>query len=720
MMNRRWAFWMGLILMVGFVSSAGLVGVAGVVEAAELRALGEGELPEDVRLGVQRTIYESYFPFKTVENKKAWEVRRAEVRRRVLVSQGLWPLPTRTDLKAKVYGRVDRDDYTVDRVHFESYPGHYVTGSLYRPRGREGKRPVVLCPHGHWAEGRYYSHGLEKTREEIAVGAERFLAGGQTPIHARCVQLARMGCVVFAYDMVGYADSKQIEHRPGVREHMNTMKDWGLHSPQAELRLQSSMGLQTWNSIRALDFVLGLEDVDASKVAITGASGGGTQTLILTAVDDRVTVSFPAVMTSTAMQGGCTCENAVYMRIDAGNVDIAAVTAPRPLGMTGADDWTIELEEKGLPDLKNLYKMLGVPSLVDGKVLGHYGHNYNSVSRGRMYNWLNEHFGLGFAEPVLERDYLPLSADELEVWDKKHPAPSGENTGEAHEKKLVKWMTKDSEKQLARLWPKGKQGRSEFEKVVGGGWDIILRRDASEVGTVEFELKNKREYGSYTHMSALLSVGDHGEQVPAGFLHPTERWNQEVVIWLTGKGKEGILTAEGDPRQEVERLLELGYSVMSLDLFGQGEFLAGGGVLKSVPMKVTRNAKKPTPWQTAACYTYGYNDPTFVRRVHDVLTGISFVKNDHHGTEKIHLVGTEGAGAIVLAARTRAGDWVQKTAVNLEGFRFGNVNKLDSVDLVPGAVKYGDVEGLIGLNGKYEMRVDGKGGAKGAVQWIVK
>src|ERR1051325_815746 len=100
------------------------------------------------------------------------------------------------------------------------------------------------------------------------------------------------------------------------------------------------MGLQTWNSIRALDFVTSLPDVDASRIGVPGASGGGTQTFILCAVDPRPTVAFPAVMVSTAMQGGCTCENCSLLRVGTGNIELAALMAPRPLGMSGADDWT--------------------------------------------------------------------------------------------------------------------------------------------------------------------------------------------------------------------------------------------------------------------------------------------------------------------------------------------------------------------------------------------
>ena len=100
--------------------------------------------------------------------------------------------------------------------------------------------------------------------------------------------------------------------------------------------------------------------MDPQRIAVTGASGGGTQTFILVAVDPRPAVAFPAVMVGTAMQGGCTCENACYLRVDTGNVEIAALFAPRPLGMTAADDWTKEIATKGLPNCSKLYALFGV------------------------------------------------------------------------------------------------------------------------------------------------------------------------------------------------------------------------------------------------------------------------------------------------------------------------------------------------------------------------
>jgi dienelactone hydrolase len=244
-------------------------------------------------------------------------------------------MPVKTPLNAVIHGRIEQPEYTIEKVYFESFPGFYVTGNLYRPATVSGRVPGILSPHGHWANGRFYDSGEAAVLRDIVQGAERFEDGGRSPMQARAVQLAKMGCVVFHYDMIGYADCQQISfeiaHRfAKQRPEMNRAEGWGLYSPQAESNLQSVMGLQTWNSIRALDFLESLPDVDPQRLAATGASGGGTQTFMLAAVDPRLAVSFPAVMVSTAMQGGCTCENACLLRVGTGNIELAGLFAPKP------------------------------------------------------------------------------------------------------------------------------------------------------------------------------------------------------------------------------------------------------------------------------------------------------------------------------------------------------------------------------------------------------
>ena len=242
---------------------------------------------DDLRLQAPKDL-DGYFPFEVSASVPDWEQRAAELRLQMRVALGIFPEPQRTPLKAVVHGEIDRGDYTVAKVYFESMPGFFVTGNLYRPKGIEGKLPGVLSPHGHWNDGRFYDNGEANTRAQIERGEEQFLEGGRSPLQARAVGLARLGCVVFHYDMIGYADSTQLsfelahKHAKG-RLAMNTKENWGLYSTQAEAHLQSVMGLQAWNSVRALDFLLSLPEVDPDRVACTGASGGGTQTMVLAA-----------------------------------------------------------------------------------------------------------------------------------------------------------------------------------------------------------------------------------------------------------------------------------------------------------------------------------------------------------------------------------------------------------------------------------------------------
>ncbi|MCA9267585.1 MAG: hypothetical protein KDA41_03910, partial [Planctomycetales bacterium] len=154
------------------------------------RVLPEGKLPADARLEPLKDL-DGYFPFTPPADAAAWPQRQERVRRQMLVALGLWPLPEKTPLHAVIHGKIEKDEYTVEKVSFESVPGFYVTGNLYRPKGAAGRRPAVLCPHGHASQGRFQDHGVEGVKREIASGSEKFLEGGRSYIQARCVTLAR-------------------------------------------------------------------------------------------------------------------------------------------------------------------------------------------------------------------------------------------------------------------------------------------------------------------------------------------------------------------------------------------------------------------------------------------------------------------------------------------------------------------------------------------------
>jgi dienelactone hydrolase len=647
-------------------------------QAAPPRALPTGGVPDDRRLAPPKDL-DGYFPFAVPSSRESWDQRAAVVRRQILVSQGLWPMPTRGALNPVIHGKVDRGDYTVEKVYFESFPGFHVTGNLYRPKNVTGRVPGVLFAHGHWTDARLSESSEAELRGEIATGQERFEEGGRSRFQSMCVQLARMGCVVWQWDMLGNSDAQQLSMQlvhgfAKQRPDMNAPGAWGFFSPLAESHLQSVMGLQTLNSVRSLDFLLSLPEVDPERIAMTGASGGGTQTMILAAIDPRVKLSFPAVMVSTAMQGGCTCENASLLRVDTGNVEFAALFAPGPQGMTTANDWTKEMATKGFPELKQLYTLLGAADRVTLHRGEHFPHNYNAVSRSAFYGVLNRHFKLGQKEPVLERDYPRLNKSELTVYDDAHPRPAG---GEDFERNLLQALTKDAAAQLAAA-ARTEEGR---RTVIRPAIETVLGRTLAEVGTVEWEMTGKTDRGQHLEMVGLLRNRARGESLPAIFLHPKD-WKGTTVLVPTPSGKAGLFLEDGSPIPSVRRHLEEGSSVVGLDLIYQGEFLADGK-----PIEKTARVKNP---REAAAYTFGYNRTVFQQRVHDLLTAIAFVKNHERASKHIVLAPLTGAGPWAACAQVLAEGVVDGAPLDAGSFRFAGVRDIHSPDFTPGGAKYLD------------------------------
>ena len=300
-----------------------------------------------------RTLDDHFAP-PAVTSKAAWDARAGWLREHVLASAGLLPLPEKTPLGPEIFAEIVHDDYRVAKVYFESLPGFFVTGNLYRPIGA-GPFPAILSPHGHWAYGR-----LENTDINSVPG--------------RAINLARQGFVVFTYDAIGYNDSRQLPHTfDGRRERL-----WGL----------SLGGLQLWNSIRSIDFLETLPEVRRDAIGATGESGGGTQTFLVAAVDRRIQVAAPVNMISLQMQGGCLCENLPGLRLDATNVEIAGTIAPRPLLMVSATgDWTRATLKEEYPAMRRIYGLFDAGTRVEA-VQFDAPHNYNRDSREAVYAWM--------------------------------------------------------------------------------------------------------------------------------------------------------------------------------------------------------------------------------------------------------------------------------------------------------------------------------------------
>jgi len=543
-----------------------------------------------------------------------WDAWATYLRRHILVSTGLWPEPEKCGLEPEIFGRIERDGYSVGKVYFQSYPGFYVCGNLYRPLDQEGPFPGIISPHGHWSVGRLANE-------------ER----GSIP--GRCINLARQGNVVFTYDMVGYRDSSQIEHRR-IEQRREL---WG----------QCNLALQLWNAVRSIDFLQGLPEVDDDRIACTGASGGGTQTFMVMAIDERVKVAAPVNMVSAHMQGGCVCENAPNLRVDTFNTEIAALQAPRPLMLVSATgDWTKNtLVEEG-PDVRTIYELHGVPEKVE-YVQVDAEHNYNLESREHVYGFMGKWLhGIDDAELLREQPFEAETDEDLLVFaDREMPSNA------LSEEALFESLYAASEKQLGAYAPENRKGLKAFREVYGSslahalnlrvpGADDVARDDAGE--------------------GFVLSVAD----MPWTKVHAT----------LAGPESGPMVVVVGDGASDVAGgLVGKGHRVMRIDVFGMGD-----NVL---------SAESKQDLESQFYTTYNRTDTAL--RVQDIVTALVYAQS-LAGDRKVSLVGLGEAGAWCLLA-SAAGIRAKSVVVDMDGLDVASDAELMDKLYTPGLRRAGDV-----------------------------
>ena len=312
-----------------------------------------------------RTLYDVMTPLSP-NTFEEWLKMRKDLVANLRFSSCIDLLSHDAPLSPKVFGAVEYPDFVVEKVIFQSLPGFYVAGNLYRPKDMNRNYPAVLNPHGHWEKGRVELSPL-----------------GRLP--QRCANFAMRGIVAFIYDMVGWNDSDQIDHNG--------------YLPQFDKWNFSHFALQLNNSVKALDFVSSLPYVDRDRIGCTGCSGGGTQTWFLSMLDERIKAAAPINMVSAFMQGGCGCENAPFLRTKYCSVDYAACIAPRPLFLAASDgDWTVHSREVEFPAVRRIYELYGAGDRFE-TFYRPAPHSYDKPTREHAYDFFCRVFGLNNPYP---------------------------------------------------------------------------------------------------------------------------------------------------------------------------------------------------------------------------------------------------------------------------------------------------------------------------------
>jgi len=526
-------------------------------------------------------------------DREEWLARAAVLREQIRAATGLWPMPRKTPLGPKVFGRLERDGYTIEKVYLRTLPGFYLCGNLFRPTGGDGPFPGILLPHGHSPVQ------VGRLAAAVTVGAT----------------LARLGCVTFAYDMVGFVDTNQVPHAYGSQREWL----WGI----------SVMGLQLWNSIRATDFITSLPDVDAARIGCAGSSGGGTQTYMLTAVDDRIQAAVAVGMVSSIMQGGCLCENAPGLRIDTNNMEIAALAAPRPLLLVAATgDWTRHTPEVEYPAIRDVYRLFDAEEKIDYRIFDS-PHNYNQDKREAVCAWFARWLlGIDDPERCREAAYPPDRQLDLLVFYGRTPP-----RGRLDEQGLTQKLIASTKRRINSLRPRDKRGLGRLRRTLGVGLRHALAAEYPLPEAVSAEPQELVPVEGGTAGRLVFGRAEQGDAIPAIMIDPTAGVTSKgvAVILIDAKGKAAVADLVAGTLSPLARAcLDSGCTVLALDCFATGE--------------------SPPPLSDPAYkYLETYNRTVTAIRVQDILTAMAYLQGVR-GQGRVAVIGTGKAGLWAMLA----------------------------------------------------------------------
>ncbi|HVK13964.1 MAG TPA: prolyl oligopeptidase family serine peptidase [Gemmataceae bacterium] len=444
-----------------------------------------------------------------------WEKARPVLRQQLLEMLGLWPLPQRTDLKATVTGKVETPKFTVEKLHFQSMPGLYVTGNLYVPKPAPTKAPTVLYVCGH---GNFVKDGISY--------------GSKVPYQHHPAWFAEHGYVALVIDTL------QLSEIPGLHHGTYREKMWWWHTLG-----YTPAGVECWNAMRALDYLETRPEVDARRIGVTGRSGGGAYSWWIAATDDRIQCAIPVAgiadlqahlnegypgrLEKGVIAGHCDC---MFMtntyRWDFATV--AALVAPRPLMLGNSDEDDIfpvpgyrRMSEK----VRKIYELYGAGSKFT--LLETKGKHVDTPElRAGAFRWMNKWLKDDPTEVDPDKPEL-LDAKQLKVFDKA-PADERNTTIQNTFIKAAEVELPKSPEVIKGWWP------GQREKMMTALKDQVFRGWPGKVPDL-----NLKPAGDKTHEGVRLRAWDF-----------TSEEGVELRLWL--------MTAPGDAKPAMIVLNTLG------------------------------------------------------------------------------------------------------------------------------------------------------------------
>ncbi len=544
-------------------------------------------------------------------NSKDDYLKRQEiVKEKLLRIMGTFP--KKTPLNAQITGVIEKDDYRVEKVIYESIPGYYVTAALYLPKNIKGKAPAVIYACGHSTNG--------------------FRGGYQQ----MSINLVKKGFVVLAFDPIGQGERLQYYNEKEGKSRFGSTTEHSYPGAQCYISGYSPTKYFVWDGIRSVDYLLTRKEVDPKRIGMTGRSGGGTQTAYTAAMDDRILAAAPECFI-TKMEyvlksiGPQDAEQNLFHMISEGidHADLLEVRAPKPalIITTTRDFFSIQGARETFAEVKQFYKGLENEELIN-MVEDDDKHASTKKNREAMYAFFQKYLN----NPGSSEDLGVELMKEEDLWATK----TGQISTSFENETLYSLNCKIVKNQLSKL----KSSRTSDDFLEHAKTIVI---DAKQLSGFEYptNFENAIFSGRYVNEDYLLEKylipGDGNNMLPAAIFIPTKNRNNEVTILLDEKGMEHAANKDS----LVHSILKQGNSVLIFDVRGIGSL--GPGYLKGDAYIGNTSFNQ---W-FAGIIT---NKSIVAMRAEDIIRIAHFVKTDIYDVETVSAIAVGATGSELLHA----------------------------------------------------------------------